>query len=69
MLENNNSKLSYEELIRLQKMYREGLIKEEDLSEEVIDALENLYNNQIDNLKKSIERDKQEIIKIRKSIK
>ena len=69
MLENKNLSLSDEELIKLQTMFREGLIKEEDLSEDVIKQLEELYHNQIKNLEQSIEKDKQEIIKIRNKLK
>lgn len=69
MQENKNSNLSYEELIKIQTMFREGLIKEEDLSEDVIKQLEELYNRQIENLKQAIEKNKQEIIRIRNKIK
>ena len=69
MIENYKSKLNYKELIQLQTMFRDGLIREEDLREEVIEDLEKLYHNQIDRLKQSIEKNKQEIIKIRKVIK
>ena len=69
MPKNKNSKLSYEELIKIQTMFRDGLIKEEDLSEDVIKQLEELYKSQIKDLKQSIEKNKQEIIRIRNKIK
>ena len=68
MEENNKSELHYKELVKIQTMFRDGLIKEEDLSDDVIKELEELYHNQIESLKKSIEKDRQEIIKIRKKI-
>ena len=68
-MKENNSNLSHEDLIKLQTMFRNGLVKEEDLSEDVIKQLEELYHSQIKDLKQSIEQDKQEIIRIRKNMK
>lgn len=59
------SKLSYNELIELQKCYRVGSIKEEDIPAEDMVALENLYNEQIAALEKSIEDDRLKIMEIR----
>lgn len=50
-------------LLKLQKQYRSGEIKEEDLKKETIDELCNLYDKQIANLRKSNEIRKQKILK------
>ena len=50
------------ELLRLQEQYRKGKIKEEDLSNEQIDKLCDLYDRQIENLQKEINIRKQEIL-------
>ncbi len=55
-------------LLELQKAYRSGAIREQDLSEEQIKQLKKLYKTQIDFLKASVEKDKEEIIKIRKKL-
>ena len=47
------------ELLKLQKRYRNGEIKEEDLTNEQINLLSELYDKQIANLKKSNEARKQ----------
>ena len=52
-------------IIRLQKDFKEGLIKEEDLSTEDFDALTKLYEKQIEETKQSIERYKKRIIYIK----
>ena len=57
------SNLSIDELIELQKQYRAGKIKEEDLSDEQIDDLIVLYKREIEYLEKLIEKDKQKILK------
>ena len=65
MKESSNEKTK---LLELQKAYREGNVTEKDLTEEQINQLKELYQEQIDLLKKSIEKDKEEIIKIRKKL-
>ncbi len=50
-------------LLKLQKKYRSGQIKEEDLSSEQIDSLCKLYDSQIEKLRKSNELRKQKILK------
>lgn len=48
-------------ILDLQKKYREGLIKEEDLTEEQYQCLLTLYNKQIDELKTTLNMKKQEL--------
>ena len=55
-------------LLKLQKQYRCGEVKEEDLSEEQINSLCDLYDKQIDNLRKSNEKRKQKILEYRKKL-
>lgn len=50
----------------LQRKYRNKEIKEEDLTEEQITSLCELYDKQISDLKKSNERKKQELLKYKK---
>lgn len=47
-------------ILELQKKYREGLIKEEDLTEEQYQSLLALYDRQIDKLKTILNIKKQE---------
>ena len=63
------SKSEYDELINLQKQYRQGNIKEEDIPEEKLVKLTELYRQQIKLLEKSILEDKREILEIRKKLK
>ena len=56
------------ELLKLQKRFRSGEIKEEDLSSREIQQLKELYKKQIDFIKESIENDKKEIIKLKRKI-
>lgn len=58
----------YKELLELQNKYRKGIIKEEDIPEDKLKKLKNLYKTQIKLIEDSIEMDKQEIIRIRKKI-
>ncbi len=58
----------YDELIKLQKKYREGKIKEEDIPEDKLNQLKKLYRKQINIIENSIKEDKKEILKIRKNI-
>ena len=48
-------------LLKLQEKFHNGEIKEENLTESQYKALNDLYDRQIDNLKKSIEIKKQKI--------
>lgn len=57
---------SYNDLLKLQKQFRKGLIKEEDLSEVELKQLKSLYKKQIAYLEESIEADKKEIAKLKK---
>ena len=53
-----------EKALKLQRDYKAGIIKEEDLSEENFDILSNLYENQIQNTKASIENYRKKILNI-----
>lgn len=55
-------------LLKLQKKYRSGEIKEEDMTEEQIKSLCDLYDKQIAILKKSNKLRKQRLYEYRKSI-
>ena len=55
-------------LLKLQRKYRSGEIKEEDMTEEQIKSLCNLYDKQIAILKKSNKLRKQRLFEYRKSI-
>ena len=56
-------------LLKLQKQYRNGEIKEEDLTEEQKKSLYDLYDKQIANLKKSNEFRKNKILQYSKTLK
>jgi len=56
------------ELLYLQKLFKMGRIKEKDLSKEERIGLEKLYNQQIYDLKKSINGYKNKIVSIRKKL-
>lgn len=62
-IENEETKL-----LKLQKQYRSGEIKEEDLTEEQVNSLFNLYDKQIASLRKSNEMRKQKILEYRKKL-
>lgn len=62
-IENEETKL-----LELQKQYRNGEIKEEDLTEEQVNSLCALYDNQIARLKKSNEIRKQRILDYRRKL-
>lgn len=62
-IENEETKL-----LKLQKQYRSGEIKEEDLTEEQVSSLCSLYDKQIANLKKSNENRKQKLLEYRKKL-
>lgn len=55
-------------LLKLQKQYRSGEIKEEELTEEQINSLCNLYDKQIANLKKSNNMRKKKLLEYRKNL-
>ena len=55
-------------LLKLQTQYRNGEIKEEDLTEEQVSSLCKLYDTQIANLKKSNEIRKQKLAEYRRRL-
>lgn len=55
-------------LLKLQKQYRSGEIKEEDLTEEQKKSLYDLYDKQIAKLKKSNELRKQKLLEYRRKL-
>ena len=55
-------------LLKLQKKYRSGEIKEEELKEEQVKSLCELYDKQIANLRKSNEIRKQKLLEYRKKL-
>ena len=55
-------------LLKLQKQYRSGEIKEEELSEEQVNSLCKLYDKQIANLKKSNDIRKQKLLEYRRKM-
>lgn len=56
------------ELLKLQKKYRKGQIREKDLSKKELCRLEELYKVQIAIIDKAIENDKREIIRLKEKI-
>ena len=55
-------------LLSLQKQYRSGEIKEEELSQEQVNSLCALYDKQIENLRKSNEMRKQRLLEYRRKM-
>lgn len=55
-------------LLKLQKQYRNGEIKEESLTDEQVSSLCKLYDKQISNLKKSNEIRKQKLLEHRRRL-
>lgn len=55
-------------LLKLQKQYRSGEIKEEELTQEQVNSLCALYDKQIANLKKSNEIRKQRLLEYRRKM-
>ncbi len=55
-------------LLKLQKQYRSGEIKEEELTQEQVNSLCALYDKQIANLKKSNEMRKQKLLEYRRKL-
>lgn len=62
-IENEETKL-----LKLQKQYRSGEIKEEELTEEQVNSLCALYDKQIENLRKSNEIRKQRLLEYRRKL-
>jgi len=62
-IENEETKL-----LKLQKQYRSGEIKEEELTEEQVKSLCDLYDKQIENLRKSNEIRKQKLLEYRRKL-
>ena len=55
-------------ILKLQKQYRSGEIKEEELTEEQVNSLCTLYDKQIENLRKSNEVRKQKLLEYRRKL-
>lgn len=55
-------------LLKIQKQYRSGEIKEEDLTEEQVNSLCALYDKQIANLRKSNKIRKQKLLEYRRNL-
>lgn len=55
-------------ILKLQKDFKAGLIEEEDLSEEDFILLTNLYENQIEITKQSIQRYKNRIMSVKSKL-
>ena len=55
-------------LLKLQKQYRSGEIKEEELTQEQVNSLCALYDKQIANLKKSNDIRKQKLLEYRRKL-
>jgi len=55
-------------LLKLQRQYRSGEIKEEELTEEQVNSLCSLYDRQIANLRKSNEMRKQKLLEYRRKL-
>lgn len=62
-IENKETKL-----LKLQKQYRSGEIKEEELTQEQIDSLCDLYDKQIANLRKSNKIRKQKLLEYKRKL-
>ena len=61
--------LNNSSLLELQKLFRNGVIKENDIPKEQLHELKKLYHEQINFLENSIEIDKQKILKIKNQLK
>lgn len=55
-------------ILKLQKDFRAGLIKEEDISDEDYEALSNLYDKQIEETKQEIQNYKNKIIALKSKL-
>lgn len=62
-MQSNNSSL-----LELQKLFRNGVIKENDIPKEQLHELKKLYHEQINILENSIETDRQKILKIKNKL-
>lgn len=60
--------LEEKELLKLQEKFENGLITEEELTEEQVDGLEQLYNKQIDKLNQNLLNYKNRIMEIKKQL-
>lgn len=60
--------LEEKELLKLQEKFENGLITEEELTEEQVDRLEQLYNKQIDKLNQNLSTYKNRIMEIKKQL-
>ena len=60
------SGLSEKELLELQKKFKEGKFNEDEITEEQIKDLKDLYKKQIRDLEEAIEEDRKQILKILK---
>ena len=61
--------LNSSSLLEVQKLFRNGIIKENDIPKEQLHELKKLYHEQINFLENSIEIDKQKILKIKNQLK
>ena len=64
----NSLKLSNKELIELQKLFRNGELKEDEIPKPHLYQLKELYHIQIELLESSIEDDRMKILKIKNEI-
>lgn len=64
----NSLKLNYDKLIELQRLFRSGKIKENEIPNPQLNQLKELYHEQIKLLECSIEDDKMRILKIKSQI-
>lgn len=64
----NSLRLSDIKLTELQKLFRDGKIKEKDIPKQQLEKLKNLYHKQINLLENSIEADRQKILKIKNQL-
>lgn len=55
-MENNDKYVRYTDLLKLQMKYREGLIKDEDLTYEEVILLNRLYDMQMNKLEEENEK-------------
>lgn len=55
-MENNDKYVKYTDLLKLQMKYREGLIKDEDLTYEEVILLNRLYDMQMNKLEQENEK-------------
>lgn len=60
-MENNDKYVRYTDLLKLQMKYREGLIKDEDLTYEEVILLNRLYDMQMNKLEQENEKYKAKI--------